>query len=568
MHDPCAPEAPDERAGGIPPPAPAKAVPHRRDRGRDALARVVLAHLPLAVAVIDADTRLLLWNDQAALLFGVPPLTADTRPGLTEILAGTSSLSQPQRERIIAFSKSHIGAGDRTDPDGCLRLSLGREHRLAIQVHGLGLGRWLLILDDGKVTAAGAPGAPRSGDAWLDALTGLSNRRHFNRKLWEALDDATPASSHAVLLIDLDRFGPVNAAFGHPVGDALLCLVGQRLRRLTRDGDLLARLGGEFAILIPNGDSAEPLAARVVGVLAQPFLVEDRLVSTGASIGIVRFVERGASTDDLMRQAELALYEAKSAGGGGWRRFDSATADELSARRSLETELRKALAMGELSLVYQPCADQSSGTLTGFEGRLQWDHPVRGSVPDTEFMPLAEGSRCISALDDLKLRTACADAATWPVPLRVGVIVSSRQLQDCDHLLATLKDALEASGLPPCRLELRILEAAIAGHEARVLQILHRLKVLGLRIGLVDLCLGAASLDRLRSFPFNAVMLRKASFPGITAEADDAAVLRGLANAGMEHIGCYSSSSLTPASGIAAVLRHHASAGRLTSTAE
>ena len=227
---------------------------------------------------------------------------------------------------------AHIEAGDRTEPDGCLRLSLGRGWRIAIEIHGLGADRWMLVFDDGKVTAAGNPSAPGMGDAWLDSLTGLSNRRHFNDMLREALDHATAETRQAVMLIDLDGFAPVNETFGHTVGDALLCLVAQRLRREIRDNDLLARLGGdEFALLIPNGDGAETLAARVVAGLAQPFLVEGQRVAISASIGMVRFPDHGTSADDLMRHADLALYQAKSAGGRACRLFDPSMAGRRPA---------------------------------------------------------------------------------------------------------------------------------------------------------------------------------------------------------------------------------------------
>jgi GGDEF domain-containing protein len=239
-----------------------------RDRVGERLARKVLARLPLSVAVIDANATLSFWNEQASVLFGCPPLMAAERPSLAEMLARIRNFTQPQRDRIVTFAHAHIEAGDKTEPDGCLRLSVGRASHIAIQIHGLGTGRWMLIFGDGKVTAAGNAITYAPGDAWLDSLTGLSNRRHFNQTLREAIDRATAETHPAVLLIDLDRFGDVRETLGRPVGDALLCLVAQRLRREKRDGDVLARLGGNgFALLVPNGDRAETLAARAIGVL-------------------------------------------------------------------------------------------------------------------------------------------------------------------------------------------------------------------------------------------------------------------------------------------------------------
>jgi diguanylate cyclase (GGDEF)-like protein len=460
VRDPWAMDAPDGLAGGIPRPQPAissarQSSHHRRDRVGDGLARRALAHLPLAVAVINADTNLSFWNEHASRLFGAPPLMAAERPTLSEMLARVDNLTQPQRDRILAFALSHIEAGDRTEPDGCLRLSLGRTWRIVIEIHGLGAGRWMLVFDDGRVTAAGKQAAPASGDAWLDSLTGLSNRRHFNDALRDALGHATDAARQAVMLIDLDGFASVNAAFGHSVGDALLCLVAQRLRREIRDDDLLARLGGdEFALLIPNGTGAEILAARVITTMAQPFLVEGKHVTITASIGLVCIPDHGTTVDDLMRHADLALHQAQLAGGGLCRVFDLVMVAQAHAQRELETDLRKALALGEISLAYQACGDTPSNALTGFEVRLRWDHPTRGRVPEPAFMRLAETTGLIVSLGEWALKSACADAAGWPSHLTVAVRMSPRQLQDADRLTATVQAALADSGLAPERLEL------------------------------------------------------------------------------------------------------------------
>jgi diguanylate cyclase (GGDEF)-like protein len=559
VREPWAMDAPDGLAGGIPASRAAKPVVRRRDRSADGLARRVLARLPLAVAVIDADGRLSLWNEQAATLFCAPPLMADDRPSLAAMLERVESLSQRQRDRLVDFALTHVTAGDQTEPDGCLRLSLGRSWRISVQIHGLGLGRWMLVLDDGKSLAAGNPAAHGLGDAWLDSLTGLSNRRHFNEMLREALAQATAETRQAVLLIDLDRFAPVNESFGHAVGDALLSLVAQRMRRETRDDDLLARLGGdEFAILIPNGDNAEAVAVRAIGILGHPFLVEGKLVTISASVGIVRIPDHGTSPDDLMRHADLALFEAKSAGGGAWRVFDAAMASEARARQGFETDLRKALALGEFSLVYQPCGDLPTRGLSGFEARTRWDHPVLGLVPDTVFAPVAENNGFIVALGEWELKAACAEAVTWPAGLPVAVRLSSRQWREADRLIEAVRSALAASGLAPARLDLRISEATLQGREAEVLPILHRLRALGVRITLADFAIGRSSMDRLRSFPFHAVALDIRTIPGVGAGTYGAGVLGALSAAGFKHINCYFGDSLTPSSGIADVLRLYA----------
>ncbi len=518
---------------------------------------------------LNADTILSFWNERASLLFGAPPLMALERPTLAEMLVRVDELTPSQRARIVAFARAHIAAGDRTDPDGCLRLSLGRAQRLAIELHGLGSGRWMLIFDDGKVTAAGNPAGTGPGDAWLDSLTGLSNRRHFNDMLREAVETATPETCQAVMLIDLDGLGQVNEQFGHSVGDALLCLVAQRLRRETRDSDLLARLGGdEFALMLPNGAGAEALAARVVANLAQPFLVEGQLVAVSASIGMVRVPDHGTSTDELMRHAELALYQAKSAGGRTCCLFDPAMARETSTRREIETDLRKALTLGEISLVYRPCGDLLSNALTGFEGRLQWQHPTRGIMAEADFATLAEEAGCTAALGEWALKTACADAVRWQPPLSVALRVSPRQLHDAQGLAAAVQLALQGSGLAPPRLELKVPEAALLGRQDAMPAELQRLSGLGVRITLVDFAVGPALLDRLRTLPFDGVAFDAASPLDVTTDPGKATVLGMLSVAGFDHVGCYFSDLLTSTSGIAEVVQRHTTEGGPAGAAE
>jgi diguanylate cyclase (GGDEF)-like protein len=568
VREPWATDAPDGMARGIQHKRPAKTVPHRRNRIGDGLARRVLAHLPLAVAVIDADAVLLFWNEHASLLFGAPPLMAAERPTLGEMLARIGTMTQSQRDRVIAFAVAHIAAGDRSGPDGCLRLSLSRAWRITIEVHGLGVGRWMLVFDDGKVTSAGSPAAPVTGDASLDSLTGVSNRRHFDDILRDSLAHATAETRQAVMLIDLDGFAPVNESFGHPVGDALLCLVAQRLRREIRDDDLLARLGGdEFAVLLPDGE-AESLATRVIASLSQPFLVEGQRVTIGASVGVVRFPDHGTSVNDLMHHAYLALYQAKNAGGRICRVFDAAMAREDKVRREMGTDLRKALALGEISLVYRPCGDIPSHVLTGFEARIHWDHPGRGVVADTDFMPLAESDGLIVALGEWALKTACVDAAGWPAQVGVAMRVSLRQLQDADRLIETIQQALRASGLSPARLEVKIPETALVGREDEVLSTLRRLRALGIGIGLVDFAIGPSLLNRLRSFPFHDIFFDADNLSDVAADADKASVLCALSAAGFDRIGCYLSDLLTSTSGIAGVVRLHAAGGDPASMAE
>ncbi|WP_428532148.1 putative bifunctional diguanylate cyclase/phosphodiesterase [Rhodopila sp.] len=538
----------DRLAGGRPAFRPNQGLTVARTRADRRLADKVLGLLPLGVAVIDAELRLLFWNEQAALLFGVPPLMAAAMPPLGEILAGVAQLTARQRDGIITFAAARIAAGDRAEPESCLRISLRRDHRLVIQLHPIGSGRWMLVIDDGRLAVTAGPnGAADGGVAWLDPLTGLHNRRHFNQVLRDLAEADCPGTEHpiglpvgnppighlighTVLTIDLDRFKAINDTLGHAIGDALLCLVAKRLRQETRADDLLARLGGdEFVILIASGERAEPLAARMVDVLSRPFLVEGHVANIGASIGIAGFVAGEASADDLMRYAELALYDAKSAGGGTWRLFDPAMAAQAQARRELETALRKALTMNELSVVYQPQLNVRTQRLTGFEALLRWSHPTLGQVSPSTFIPVAEEIGCIVALGEWVLKTACQEATRWPAAISVAVNVSPRQLGDSERLAAAVHSALQSSGLPPQRLELEITEGAMLSPDPHVLETLHRLRASGIRIAMDDFGTGYSSLSQLRSFPFDKIKIDRSFVAELGFDGEAAAMIQAIA---------------------------------------
>jgi len=540
VHETQAMETSNGLRGGMTPPliAPYRRTAPKRRPTQGRLEATVLGHLPLAVAVIDADIQLLYWNEQAAALFGKPPLIAAANPPLFDVLSDVANITLLQKNRIVAFAASHIAKGDRTEPESRLRLSLTRERKITVQVHGLGMGRWMLVIDEGKLgTPNLAIGSGRAamgaGDAWLDALTGLGNRRQFNQVLRDMLETATSEDRHAILLIDLDGFAPVNDTLGHPVGDALLCLVAQRLRRETRDDDLLMRLGGdEFVVVIQNGAKAEALAGRIANILSRPFLVEGHIANIGASIGVVRFPDQGATADDLIRHAELALYDAKSAGRQTWRVYGSAMAAAANSRRSFETDLRKALTLGEFSLAYQAQLNVRTQTVTGFEALLRWNHPTRGNVEPGVFIPVAEDIGCIVALGEWVLKAACNEAIRWPAGLCVAVNVSPRQFEDSERLYQAVQSALQTSGLAAARLELEITETALLSREPHVLAVLHRLRALGIRIAMDDFGTGYASVSQLLSFPFDKIKIDRTFIAGLGQAPDAAAVIQAISALG------------------------------------
>ena len=515
-------------AGAVLPRTPVQ----RRSRMTSGLANGVLAQLPLGIAVINQEMRLLYWNECAISLFGMPSLAADTPP-FAETLSGMPNLTHHQRDKIVAFVSAQVALGDRAETDTCLRMSLAQKRRVVLQVRGLGAGRWMLMIDDGKLVSVADGRGSASGDAWLDALTGLSNRRHFNEVLRELIANGSAETRHAVLIIDLDRFKPINDTLGHAIGDAMLCLVARRLRQETRADDMLVRLGGdEFVILLADVGKAEALATRIVDVLSRPYLVEGHVANIGASIGIALYPDHGATADDLMRHADLALYDAKTSGKRTWRAFAPAMAADAHKKREMETDLRKALALGELSVAYQPQFNIENKTLSGFEALLRWKHPVRGNVSPAEFIPVAEDIGCIAALGEWILKTACKEAARWPAPLSVAVNVSPRQMENSERLFQAVLAALQSSGLEPSRLELEITESSLLSQEKNVLETLHRLRAIGIRIAMDDFGTGYSSLGQLQSFPFNKIKIDRSFIISLGNDAAAAAVVRAIAALG------------------------------------
>jgi diguanylate cyclase (GGDEF)-like protein len=290
----------------------------RYDRVRGRLADAVLAYLPLAVGVFDRDLRLLYWNAQAAVLWGMPPLMAAERPNLAQAAEGITALSPGQRAQLISFCADHVALGDRVEPDSRLRMSPGRNRRLTVQIRGMGRGGWMMTIHDSQADGMAEPPRDVSGsNAWLDALTGLANRRQFN----QALQTLPPDAAHAVLLIDINGLQAINGGLGRAAGDALLCVVARRLAHEVREGDLPARLGGDaFAILVPHRDAAPALASRLGHSLCQPFLIEGQAVEVGFAAGLAAWRE---SADQLMEDAMRALQAAQGGTDQRWSLCDA-----------------------------------------------------------------------------------------------------------------------------------------------------------------------------------------------------------------------------------------------------
>ena len=363
-----------------------------------------------------------------------------------------------------------------------------------------------------------------------DPLTDLPNRTAFNECIAATLDlAATSGDSFAVLCVDLDRFKAINDVFGHSAGDALLREVAHRLAAEC-EGAFLARVGGdEFAVITPTGAQpagAEALAGRLVAALDADIDVGGTAMRVGLTIGIALFPQDGADSVTLVANADAALFRAKSEARGSVRFFELAMDKQLRERRALQQDLRLALERGELALHYQPQA-HIGGEITGFEALARWHHPRFGLVPPATFIPLAEESGLIIKLGEWILRTACAEAASWPRPLRIAINLSPVQFQRGD-LAKLVHEVLLETGLSPSRLELEITEGVLIGDFPGAVSILRRLKNLGVRIAMDDFGTGYSSLSYLQSFPFDKIKIDQAFIANLAHSQQAVTIIRAV----------------------------------------
>ena len=369
--------------------------------------------------------------------------------------------------------------------------------------------------------------------ARYDTLTGLPNRLLINETLARAMADAEQWNSRcAFVMIDLDRFKAINDTLGHPVGDRILMQVGDRLRSLITDGDVVGRLGGdEFALVIRDAsDSArvDRIARSIIDTISQPYQIDHNTLYIGASLGIAMGPRDGRTAETLVRSADLALYRSKDAGGGVHHIYEPQLHAVAEERRVLEMALRKALANGEMLLNYQPVVSAKTGALTGFEALLRWNHSELGSISPVKFIPLAEDTRLIGPIGEWVLRTACAEAARWESPVRVAVNVSPEQLNN-PSFVAVVASALSNSGLPADRLELEVTESVFMREGTGATKVLERILDLGVKLSLDDFGTGYSSLGYLSRTRFSSIKIDRSFVQGASKKVPEAiAIIRAV----------------------------------------
>ncbi|WP_257166652.1 bifunctional diguanylate cyclase/phosphodiesterase [Bradyrhizobium sp. SRS-191] len=368
-----------------------------------------------------------------------------------------------------------------------------------------------------------------------DGLTGLPNREFFQQQLTQKLEDKASSDKRvAVMCIDLDLFKTINDSFGHPMGDRLLQAVAERLRQQINGSHLPARLGGdEFAMILggTGPEDASECAARLITALSAPYDIDGNELVIGASIGIALSPRDGVSCEELMKNADMALYRAKQDGGRVHRFFEKEMDLQAQKRRDMEHDLRRAFAQAEFELHYQPLVDVATNAISAFECLLRWRHPDKGMISPAEFIPVAEDIGLIVPLGEWVLREACREAATWPDGIKVAVNLSAVQFRS-RNLVQVVIQAMAQSGLAPDRVELEITESILLAETEANLATLHQLRQLGIRISMDDFGTGYSSLSYLRSFPFDKIKIDRSFVKDLAQRSDCLAIVRAIAGLG------------------------------------
>lgn len=368
-----------------------------------------------------------------------------------------------------------------------------------------------------------------------DALTGLPNRNRLRDYLEERLNSLTTASRLTLLYIDLDRFKPVNDTLGHGAGDEVLVGVANRLKQCVRGGDLVARLGGDEFVMVmsrlQHNEDIEALCTRIVETISEPFHYENKTIYIGASVGIAIAPIDAIQATELLRCADIALYQSKAKGRGAWCFYSSDMDKRLHERRRQEDELRQAIAEAQFEAYYQPRYSSQSMRINGAEALLRWHHPSRGTLLPDQFIPLAEETGLIVPLGSWVLREACFEAANWSDDMVVSVNLSPLQLRNVE-LYEVIRSTLGDSGLPANRLELEITETALLQESQSTLDVLNRLKSLGVRLAMDDFGTGYSSLSNLRNYPFDIIKIDGSFIAGIAHSPQSHSMVKALIDLG------------------------------------
>ncbi|HVZ06485.1 EAL domain-containing protein [Rhodopila sp.] len=503
-----------------------------RDRAlniQNVLFDAALNNMSQGLLMTDANQRLIIFNRRFVDLFGIDAgkfsIGLPIQQALTEIstagfLPDTVVQDMLIRQRVLADARQS-GNFLVTGSDG---------FAVSVSQRPIADGGWLATYED--VTERHRAEEKVRYAAHHDALTGLPNRVLFHARLAEMIERLRHRETGlALLCLDLDRFKQVNDTLGHPIGDRLLDSAGRRLMGCVKSDSIVARLGGdEFAIAFVAPDArrtAEVVADRIIAELSTPYSIEGHMIAVSASVGIVIADGNGTDADTLLKNADMALYQAKSEGRGVYSVFESDMERQLLARLAIEEDLSTALDRGEFELYYQPLYDLGSHRISGFEALLRWIHPRRGIVSPAYFVRIAEETGMIRRIGSWVIQQACEDALRLPPDVKVAVNLSPVQFQQCD-IVGTIARALSTTGLPANRLELEITESTLLESNAATLTALFHLRSMGLRVALDDFGTGYSSLSYLRRFPFDKIKIDRSFVCEMEAREDCAAIVMSI----------------------------------------
>ncbi len=496
---------------------------------------IALNNMVRGLSMFDAQQRLIVCNKSYREMYALPEEL--TRPGtpLAEIVRyhvkrETGRDGADEVAKQTKWLADHVAKLAEGHPFSHIQdLNDGRKFLVTYQP--LADGGWVDIQED--ITEKRRAEEKIEWLARHDALTGVANRFYFRETFENALGGLHKGASLALHWLDLDCFKEVNDTLGHPIGDALLKAVAQRLRGSVRKSDFLARLGGdEFAIIQAGGrkiEQCERLARRVLNDVSKPYHILGNTIAISASIGIVRAPENGKTADELLKNADIALYSVKSAGRRGFEVFHNSKAGrKIDCQRRLESDLQGALALNQFELHYQPVVSLRTRHVVGCEALLRWRHPANGLMWPEDFLPIAERSGAILDIGRWVFNQACADAAHWSNDIRVCVNVSPLQLENADFVF-DVKKALAASKLDPARLQLEIGETLFDRRTAGMIEKLQELRKLGINIALDDFGKASGSLGNLRAYPFDEVKIERTLIKDAPVHEDSAAIVQSVA---------------------------------------
>jgi diguanylate cyclase (GGDEF)-like protein len=479
--------------------------------------------------LFDSSRRLVVCNQRYVEMFGVS--TDVVKPGCSirellmyrkEIGSFTGDVDEYCSNLALRMAQGEIFQTILDAADGC---------SIQVQYRPLPDGGWVATLED--ITERRHAEERITHLAHYDALTDLPNRVLFHEQLKRELARIRDGEQLAVLYIDIDEFKSVNDSLGHSIGDELLKSVAVSLCSSVAASDFVVRLGGdEFAVVQTGVKDRQDVVNLVTGIyraIREPYECLGHQLTTDASIGIALAPEHGGDLNQLLKNADLAMYAAKAAGRRTWRFFEPEMDARVKARRVLEMDLRQAIAEGGLEVHYQPFVGLRDGKVTGCEALLRWRHPERGMIPPSEFIPVAEETGLITELGNWVLATACAEAVTWPDQIRLAVNVSPIQFKD-DSFALKVVAALATTGLRASRLELEITEAVLIRDDEAALAILHQLRATGVRIALDDFGTGYSSLSYLQRFPFDKIKIDRCFVDGIDESSGSSCIVQAVVN--------------------------------------